>query len=83
MKICHNCGSIGTEETITQIRGSLWITLILLFCYIAPGIIYEIWRRERITRCSSCKSTDFIDTNSPIGKEIYKKYHENKNTKKD
>jgi hypothetical protein len=75
-RICSNCGSLGTEETITKVKGSGWITFILLCCYIVPGIIYWIWRySEKITICRSCKSDLLLEINSPKGKEIYEKYH--------
>jgi len=77
-RICANCGSIGIEENITIVRGSGWITLILICFYCMPGIIYWIWRyNKKETRCGACKSKLLIFINSPRGKELYKKYHKN------
>lgn len=61
---CKNCRFIGSSELPPR-KGSVLITLILLFCGILPGIIYMIWRRtgERKERCPKCKSENI----GPVG----------------
>ncbi len=49
---CLNCGHVGA----TKLRGSTFITLILLLFYIIPGIIYMVWRRGGGGVCSACGS---------------------------
>jgi DNA-directed RNA polymerase subunit RPC12/RpoP len=50
---CVACGHVGA----TKLRGSIFITIILLFFYIIPGIIYMIWRRGG-RGCSACGSSN-------------------------
>lgn len=49
---CNNCGSVSKSK----LKGSGWITLILILFYIVPGIIYMIWRRSGLGICGICKS---------------------------
>lgn len=71
--ICKSCGSIGAE---THKRGSGWITLILLFCYIVPGIIYSLWRSTTVRLvCSECGSPEIVGTDTPIGQKLVTQYH--------
>lgn len=51
---CNNCGSVG----VSLLKGSTWITVILIFFYIIPGIIYMIWRRSGLGACGVCKSVN-------------------------
>lgn len=53
---CHNCKKCSRSKA----NGSGWITIILLFFYIVPGIIYEIWRKSGLGRCSHCNSTQVM-----------------------
>jgi hypothetical protein len=73
-KICSNCGSLNSDTTKED--GSTLITIILLICYIIPGIIYFLWRgsTKRII-CKNCKNSTIIDAKTPLGKEMYAKYH--------
>ena len=57
---CGNCGS----TTHPKIAGSIIITLILLFCAIVPGLIYQIWRGKN-KRCRKCGSPSIMPLNSP------------------
>lgn len=49
---CLVCGHVGASKT----KGSFFVTIILLFIGILPGIIYEIWRRSGGKVCSACGS---------------------------
>ena len=63
-RFCVTCEHRGptTEKT----PGSVAITLILLFFFIIPGLLYEVWRsNNRKLVCSKCGSTDVIPFDSP------------------
>ena len=69
--ICRDCGSISQETQNSKLRGSGWITFILLLCYIVPGLIYMIWRRgDKAKICAKCGSKNIIPADSPIGKKL-------------
>jgi hypothetical protein len=51
---CIACGHVGA----TKVKGSFFITLILLWFAIVPGVIYEIWRRSGGKVCSACGSSN-------------------------
>lgn len=50
---CIACGHVGA----LKLRGSVFITIILLFLYIIPGVIYMVWRRGGKV-CSACGSSN-------------------------
>lgn len=61
---CRNCGTIG--ESVKPLKGSGWITFILLCFYIIPGIIYMIWRRTGTKECcAKCKSENIVPAGAP------------------
>jgi hypothetical protein len=51
---CIACGHVGTTKT----KGSVLITIFLLFWGVIPGIIYEVWRRTGSKVCSACGSSN-------------------------
>ena len=51
---CNNCGSVG----VSRLKGSGWITFILILFYIIPGLMYMIWRRSGLGVCGICKSAN-------------------------
>ena len=53
---CHQCHTV----TKPQLKGSVWITLILLLFYIVPGLIYMVWRRTGLGVCANCKSSNVM-----------------------
>lgn len=53
---CNQCGHVGTS----QLKGSTLITVILIICYIIPGVIYMVWRRGGLGICASCGSDNVI-----------------------
>jgi rRNA maturation protein Nop10 len=62
--VCRNCGHTGKPER--KLKGSVFITIILLICYIIPGIIYMIWRRTGLKdSCEKCGSTLVVPKDSP------------------
>lgn len=50
---CIACGHVGA----TKLRGNIFITIILLFFWIIPGIMYMAWRRGGSV-CSACGSNN-------------------------
>lgn len=67
--ICRNCGYQGQGET--PLKGSGWITFILLLFYIVPGIIYMFWRRTgKQERCPNCKSINVLPSSSEFAQTI-------------
>ncbi len=53
---CNKCKQSGESK----LKGSGWITLILILFYIIPGLIYMIWRRSGLGECKFCGSADVI-----------------------
>ncbi|RZG71685.1 Pmp3 family protein [Acinetobacter sp. WCHAc060025] len=53
---CNKCKQCGESK----LKGSGWITFILILFYIIPGLIYMIWRRSGLGECKFCGSSDVI-----------------------
>jgi hypothetical protein len=51
---CVACGHVGEP----QIKGSMWITIILLFVFFPAAIVYEIWRRSGDKVCDDCGNSN-------------------------
>lgn len=60
---CNNCGHTGWSKN----RGSFLITIVLMFFFFIPGIIYEIWRRSGLGVCENCSSNLVKPSNSCTG----------------
>jgi hypothetical protein len=62
---CPHCGTTAVPTTHTP--GSVLIELALWLFFLAPGIIYSLWRLSARTRntCPSCKTAGMIPMNSP------------------
>jgi hypothetical protein len=51
--------------------GSGWITFLLLWIFIVPGLIYWIWRHtSTCASCSRCGSKNVIPTGSPVAQDV-------------
>lgn len=57
---CNNCGHTGWSKN----RGSFLITIVLMFFFFIPGVIYEIWRRSGLGVCENCSSNLVKPSNS-------------------
>lgn len=67
--LCTQCGSITSPRRV--VPGSVWITLILLVCFVVPGLIYIIWRHtSTYSACFNCGSRNLMPTNTPFAQEI-------------
>ena len=51
---CVACGHVGEP----QVKGSIWITIILLFVFFPAAIVYEIWRRSGDKVCDDCGNSN-------------------------
>lgn len=56
---CNKCKQCGESK----LKGSGWITFILILFYIIPGLIYMVWRRSGLGECKFCSSSDVIPVN--------------------
>lgn len=63
---CNNCKQCGESK----LKGSAWITVVLILFYIIPGIIYMIWRRSGLGVCKFCDSNNVIPTNQKPVQQI-------------
>jgi len=68
-KLCTNCCYVGRRIEIT--KGSFGVELALWLLFLAPGIIYSIWRlTSRYMACPKCKAPNMIPADSPVAREI-------------
>jgi len=67
-KICTACLYVGDEKE--ESKGSIWITIILLFFFIIPGIIYIIWSLGGKKMCPKCDKDAMIPIGTARGKEL-------------
>lgn len=56
---CNSCGHTGWSKN----RGNFLITIVLMFFFFIPGVIYEIWRRSGLGVCENC-SSDLVKPSS-------------------
>src|ERR1700722_15256161 len=62
--LCTQCGTIASSRQITP--GSGLITLVLLICFMVPGIIYWLWRHTNTyPACPKCGSRSLVPTETP------------------
>ena len=64
--ICTVC----KDQNKGRLRGSTWITFILICMWILPGFIYMAWRRCGPRRCTCCRSFNMIPIDSPQGQRL-------------
>lgn len=68
---CNHCGSVGYAKK--RARGEGWITMVLLFFCVLPGLIHWLWRMTHRERsCPDCGSTDVLPADSPRAKDAIK-----------
>jgi hypothetical protein len=71
-KICSDCGSVG--KTVTRYSGSFFVEIILWLCFLAPGIIYSIWRLTTKRKVCRVCGGSMIPLNTPKGKMLSVQY---------
>ena len=68
-RLCVTCHHVGRPRLIT--RGSILVELVLWLCFLAPGLIYSIWRHtSRYTGCAACGSRELIPCDSPRAQQM-------------
>ena len=67
--LCTQCGATTSPRRVTP--GSGWITFVLLVCFIAPGLIYWIWRHtSTYLVCAQCGSKSVIPPSTPVAQDM-------------
>jgi len=67
--LCTQCGTVAVSRPVTP--GSGWITFILLWFFIVPGLIYWIWRHSSTYEvCSHCGSKNLVPTTTPFAQAM-------------
>lgn len=70
--VCTACGTAG--DPVRETKGSFLIELFLWLCFLAPGIIYSLWRlTTRYDACRSCKAATLVPVDSPVGRKLLDK----------
>jgi len=55
---CSNCGKQSEVALTTRSKGSLGVEVLLWFCFLAPGLVYSLWRRlsrQSVAICPKCQ----------------------------
>lgn len=74
--ICQHCGNTCRPRKLT--KGSLAMEIILWLMFLAPGIIYSIWRlTTRYWGCPYCFEPDPVVLDSPRGRKLVAEYQQN------
>lgn len=64
---CPRCGWAGEPVTVTP--GSYHMEIVLWICFLAPGLLYSLWRlHQRHQACPSCHSSALIPAQSPAAR---------------
>jgi hypothetical protein len=72
--ICPRCGDTGKPKKVT--KGSTLIELLLLCCFLLPGVIYGVWRvSSRSEVCGTCGSDVMVPLDSPMGQSLHERLH--------
>ena len=68
---CTSCGNIGPPTS--SLRGSSFMTFLLIWFMIIPAIAYSIWRHSGPRdRCALCGKATVIPLTSPIAQKALK-----------
>jgi len=69
LMLCTQCGATTFPKRVTP--GSGWITFVLLWFFIVPGLVYWIWRHtSSYEACSQCGSRNVIPPTTPVAQEM-------------
>jgi hypothetical protein len=78
--ICKECGYVSLP--VTKVKGSIWIEIILWLCFLAPGLIYSVWRlTTKHKACQKCGSPSVIPIDSPMAQKLMKEIKGNEEQK--
>jgi hypothetical protein len=76
MKICANCGEVGSPKLHT--KGNILIEIVLWCMLLVPGLIYSIWRHTtRGHVCRECGSDQLVPVESPRGIKLRAEFNPN------
>lgn len=67
--VCKNCEEIG--QVTEKMPGNGWVEIVLYLFWIAPGIVYSVWRRKSKKQvCGSCGSDQLVAAKTRAGQQI-------------
>jgi hypothetical protein len=67
--ICGGCGGSVAPQEVKP--GSLVVAVVLLCCFVIPGVFYCMWREAAAKKvCPSCGSLDMVPFGSPRGRQL-------------
>lgn len=68
--VCTTCGTMFNRPKIVK-PGHWLITVVLVFFYIIPAVIFEVWRTAKERKCCpSCGAATVIPSASTFGQRI-------------
>lgn len=69
LAVCQNCEEVG--RVIIHMPGSNILEIVLFLCYLVPGIIYAVWRRQSKKQvCGACGSDRIVAAKTRVGLSI-------------
>lgn len=67
--LCTRC--LTSARPRTEVRGSIWVEIVLWLFMIVPGLIYSTWRLTTKRKvCPACGGPDLIPTSSPRARSL-------------
>ena len=67
--VCAQCGYVGKPKT--AVKGSGLLEVFLWLCFLAPGIMYSLWRSSsRHPVCPECMADGMIPADAPRARKI-------------
>lgn len=67
--VCTTCAAIGQVRVGRRVNR--WIFVLLLLCYVVPGVIYYLWcKQEARPVCGACGSNSLVPAETPAGRRI-------------
>lgn len=67
--VCTNCGYYGAA--VREKKGGCLLEIVLWLLFLAPGLIYSIWRRtNRHLICKRCNSRNIVRDDTREGKRL-------------
>lgn len=64
--VCRQCEEVDTP--LEKMPGNGWVEGVLYLFWIAPGVVYSVWRRKSKKKvCSACESPDIVPVASRAG----------------
>jgi hypothetical protein len=68
IRLCTLCGH-ETVQPLRKMPGSGFVSLVLLFPFVFPGVVYQVWRMAmRRPVCPRCGSAALIPGDAPLAR---------------